>query len=165
VPIRPADKKSDRRIAVRPPSIEALGECLAARAMPSVLTPHPLEASRLLETSARDVQRDRIGAARELARRYRSIVVLKGAGTVIAHGDHCAINPTGTAALATAGTGDVLAGMLGGLVAQGFEPWQSALAAVWLHGRSVEGGPTAGWVASDIAARAALVLSGLRRAS
>ncbi|MGH6612096.1 MAG: NAD(P)H-hydrate dehydratase [Burkholderiaceae bacterium] len=142
----------------------ALAECLAARSAPTVLTPHPLEAARMLEVAADDVQLDRIGSARELASRYRSIVVLKGAGTVIAQvSERCAINPTGGPVLATPGTGDVLAGMIGGLIAQSFDPWQATLGAVWLHGRSADQHRGTGLVASDVAPRAAAVLADLRR--
>ena len=140
----------------------ALSEVLAARNATTVLTPHPLEAARLLQASAEDVQFDRITRTRELATRYRSIVVLKGAGTVAVHvNGRCAINPTGGPALATAGTGDVLAGLLGGLFAQHFDPWQATLAATWLHGRAGEGRDV-GLVASDIATRVADELAKLR---
>jgi hydroxyethylthiazole kinase-like uncharacterized protein yjeF len=140
----------------------ALGECLAARNATTVLTPHPLEAARLLETSADAVQFDRIVRTRELATRYRSLVVLKGAGTIIVHTNgRCAINPTGSPALATAGTGDVLAGLLGGLLAQRFDAWQAALGAAWLHGRAGEGRDV-GLVAGDVAKRAADELARLR---
>ncbi len=140
----------------------ALAECLTARSAPTVLTPHPLEAARLLDVSASDVQLDRIASAREIAVRHRSIVVLKGAGSIVAdtHG-RCAINPTGGPALATAGTGDVLAGLIGGLLSQAFEIRQSTLAAVWLHGRA--GDCDAGLVAGEIAPRAAEQLRGLRQ--
>jgi len=141
----------------------ALRATLRERAVPSVLTPHPLEAARLLKISAQDVQRDRLGAARTLARDLRAIVVLKGAGTVIAGPDgRTAINPTGSPALATAGTGDVLAGMLGALLAQGFDAWQSVVAAVWLHGAAVRGAGDIGIVAGDLAPRAAEALRKLR---
>jgi hydroxyethylthiazole kinase-like uncharacterized protein yjeF len=133
----------------------ALSECLAARNATTVLTPHPLEAARLLQVSADDIQADRITRARELATRYRSMIVLKGAGTVAVHvNGRCAINPTGSPALATPGTGDVLAGLIGGLLAQHFDPWQATLAATWLHGRAGEGRDV-GLVAGDIARRAA----------
>ena len=130
-----------------------------------VLTPHPLEAARLLGCSANEVQGDRIGAARELADRFASIVVLKGAGTVIAApGKSYWINPTGSPALATAGTGDALAGMLAALIAQGVAPAAAACAAVWLHGTAAdEFGADMGLVASEIAPRAAHILSRLRR--
>lgn len=143
----------------------ALSEVLAARNATTVLTPHPLEAARLLETSAEEIQIDRVAKARELATRYRSIVVLKGAGTVFVQPNgRCAINPTGGPALATAGTGDVLAGLTGGLLAQRFDPVQATLAAVWLHGRAGEE-RAAGLVAGDLPARAADQLAKLRTLS
>jgi NAD(P)H-hydrate repair Nnr-like enzyme with NAD(P)H-hydrate dehydratase domain len=111
------------------------------------------------------VQADRIAAARALARQTASIVVLKGAGSVIAHpAGRWWINPTGGPALATAGTGDVLAGMIGSFVAQGIEPIQATLGAVWLHGRAAdEYGGDLGLVAGDVPARAARLLTALRR--
>jgi len=141
----------------------ALRTALRERTAPSVLTPHPLEAARLLKISAQDVQRDRLGAARTLAGDLRAFVVLKGAGTIIAAPDgRSAINPTGSPALATAGTGDVLAGMLGALIAQGFDAWQSVVAAAWLHGAAVRGAGDVGVVAGDLAPRAAEALRRLR---
>ena len=140
----------------------ALGDCVSARNVTTVLTPHPLEAARLLAVTAQDIQLDRIASARELATRYQSIVVLKGAGTVIARPDgRCAINSTGGPALATAGSGDVLAGLLGGLLAQGFDPWQATQAAVWLHGCAGEGRDI-GLVANEVAMRAVDQLHRLR---
>lgn len=135
-----------------------------AHAAGRVLTPHPLEAARLLGASANEVQADRVAAARALARQSASIVVLKGAGTVVAHpAGRWWINPTGGPALATAGTGDVLAGMIGAFVAQGIEPIQAALAAAWLHGRAAdEYGGDVGLVAGDVAAGAARALVRLR---
>ena len=99
--------------------LQTLLRARAARQRFSVLTPHPLEAARLLESSAAQVQADRLSAARALADRFDCAVVLKGSGSVIAApGEVARINPTGNAALATAGTGDVLAGWIGGLWAQ-----------------------------------------------
>lgn len=90
-----------------------------ARGWHTVLTPHPLEAARLLQTDATAVQADRIAAARRLAHETGCVVLLKGTGTVIADADGgCVLNPTGSARLATGGSGDVLAGWLGGLWAQ-----------------------------------------------
>lgn len=84
-----------------------------------MLTPHPLEAARLLQSDAKAVQADRIAAARQLSARYAAVVVLKGSGTVIASPDgRVAVNPTGNAGLATGGTGDVLGGLIGALLAQ-----------------------------------------------
>jgi len=100
-----------------------------------VLTPHPLEAARLLGCSAAEVQRGRLRAATTLAERFACTVVLKGSGTVIAApGQTPVINPTGNARLATAGTGDVLAGMIGARLAARQAPFDAACAAVYLHG-------------------------------
>lgn len=112
-----------------------------------VLTPHPLEAARLLATDVLKVQADRVGSARTLAARFDAVVVLKGAGTVVAAPDgFYAINTSGHPVLGAAGTGDVLAGTIGALLAAclrgGLEPdeaaWQAACAGVWLHGRAGE---------------------------
>jgi hydroxyethylthiazole kinase-like uncharacterized protein yjeF len=128
-----------------------------------VLTPHPLEAARLLGCSVVEIQADRVRAAVRLAQRYSCIVVLKGAGTVVARSDaDYAINPTGSPALATAGTGDVLAGMIAALIAQGYDAWTSAQAAVWLHGRAAEGIGDIGLLADEVALRATKVLRRLR---
>ncbi|NYE60241.1 hydroxyethylthiazole kinase-like uncharacterized protein yjeF [Duganella sp. 1224] len=117
----------------------ALQAALAARGAPTVLTPHPLEAARLLDSGIAAVQADRLTAAHTLARRLNAIVVLKGSGTVIAAPDgQAVINTTGNPALATAGTGDVLAGLCGALLAQGWPHWEAALAAVWLHGMAAD---------------------------
>lgn len=117
----------------------ALQTALAARPARAVLTPHPLEAARLLGINVAAVQADRVLAARTLAARLNAVVVLKGSGTAIAKPDGlCVINTTGNAALATAGTGDVLSGLCGSLLAQGWQPWQAALAAVWLHGTAAD---------------------------
>lgn len=104
-----------------------------------VLTPHPKECARLLGWTVSEVQARRIAAARAAALQTRSIVVLKGYRSIIAHPDgRLCVNPTGDASLATAGTGDVLAGVIGGLLAQGAEPFAAACAGTWLHGRSGE---------------------------
>ncbi|BCZ77918.1 bifunctional NAD(P)H-hydrate repair enzyme [Paraburkholderia terrae] len=112
---------------------------------PCVLTPHPLEAARLLGTDAKSVQRDRLEAARALATRYASVIVLKGTGTVIAAPDgRIAVNPTGNAALATGGTGDVLGGLIGALLGQGLPRYEAALAGVFLHGFAADALTTRG---------------------
>jgi len=117
----------------------ALQATVAERAAPTVITPHPLEAARLLGISAGEVQCNRPGVARDLAARLRAMVVLKGSGTVLARPDgHTVINTTGNPALATAGTGDVLAGLCGSLLAQGWPAWEAALSAVWLHGMAAD---------------------------
>ncbi len=130
----------------------------------AVLTPHPLEAARLLQCSTSQIQADRVGAALQLAAQTQSVIVLKGAGTVIAAGERYWINPTGGPALATAGTGDVLAGMIGALIAQGYSSIESALAATWLHGAAAQAhGADVGLVAGDIAPLAARALAQLRQ--
>ncbi|CAB3776541.1 NAD(P)H-hydrate dehydratase [Paraburkholderia fynbosensis] len=124
---------------------------------PCILTPHPLEAARLLGSDAPAVQRDRLGAARALAARFASVVVLKGTGTIIAAPDgRLAINPTGNAALATGGTGDVLGGIIGALLAQHLPRYEAALAGVYLHGLaadtlSAQGHGPAGLTAGELA--------------
>lgn len=104
-----------------------------------VLTPHPTEAARLLQTDTASVQADRPGAAQQLARRYKAWVVLKGAGTIVCAPDgDWQINTSGNVGLATGGTGDVLSGLLGSLLAQGLVPDQAIPAAVWLHGAAAD---------------------------
>lgn len=109
----------------------------------TVITPHPLEAARLLGQGSADVQADRLGAARQLAARLGVICVLKGSGTVIAApGRSPVINPSGNPALATAGTGDVLAGLIGSLLAQpapaGDDAPATVARAVLLHGQAAD---------------------------
>src|SRR5204862_7768379 len=107
----------------------------ARRRSPTVLTPHPGEAGRLLGRRAGDVRADRIGSAAALARRARGVVLLKGARSLIAQpGAATAVNPTGTPLLGTAGAGDVLSGIVGALLAGGLSPRDAADAAAWLHG-------------------------------
>jgi hydroxyethylthiazole kinase-like uncharacterized protein yjeF len=143
---------------------DSLAKACINRAADTVLTPHPLEAARLLRTGAADVQGDRVGHALELARRFKALVVLKGAGTVVAGADgRYAINPTGSPALASAGTGDVLAGMIGALLGQCDDSRQAVHAAVWLHGAAAaEFGADIGLVATDLAPLAARRLAELR---
>jgi NAD(P)H-hydrate epimerase len=108
---------------------------LVTREYPTVLTPHPGEMSRLVEKSIEAIQADRVGAALEAARGLRSVVLLKGAGSVTAAPDGTAyVNPTGNAGMASGGTGDVLSGLLGGFLGQGMPPLQSAAAAAYVHG-------------------------------
>lgn len=138
----------------------ALRLALAARGrhgLPTVLTPHPLEAARLLQQPVAAVQADRLAAARQLAADFDCVVVLKGSGTVIAQPDgRCAINATGNARLATAGTGDVLAGWMGGLWCRdGAHAADAAAAAVWRHGLAAElgtGDPGGPLLAADLVA-------------
>ena len=116
-----------------------LRKACARRAAETLLTPHPAEAARLLGSSVADVQSDRIDAARRLSDHFNAQVVLKGNGSVVAGRDgRWFINTTGNPGLASAGTGDVLAGMLGALLAQGY-PADAALAlGVHLHGAAAD---------------------------
>ncbi|MGH8805945.1 MAG: NAD(P)H-hydrate dehydratase [Polaromonas sp.] len=105
----------------------------------TVLTPHPREAARLAGSSATAVQADRLAAARQLAERFQCVVVLKGSGTVIAApGQPAFINASGNALLATAGTGDVLAGMLGAYMAGGLSAFEAACSGVFAHGNRAD---------------------------
>lgn len=116
-----------------------LQQNLADRPQPSIISPHPLEAARLLGTDSASIQSDRLKAAMQLATKFNAIAILKGSGTVICSPDgKTVINPTGNPGLATAGTGDVLSGMTGSLMAQGWPAWEAALAAVWLHGKAAD---------------------------
>ena len=122
----------------------ALAEILRHRARPTLLTPHPLEAARLLGSTVGEVQADRLMAAAQLAARFNCAVALKGSGTVIAEpGRTPAINGSGGPALATAGSGDVLAGWAGGLWAQApaLDAFEIACAAVHWHGLAGETQP------------------------
>jgi hydroxyethylthiazole kinase-like uncharacterized protein yjeF len=145
------------------PSLQHQVRARASRGLATVMTPHPLEAARLLQSLSAggavdgraepfsavpggtpQVQADRLAAARTLARAYDCVVVLKGSGTVVAApAQRPAINTTGNARLATAGTGDVLAGWVGALLACGLPAFDAACAAVWHHGRLADLWPVA----------------------
>lgn len=104
-----------------------------------VITPHPGEMATLLGTTVSEVQSNRLEVARDFAKSHDVTVVLKGAGTVVASPEGEAyINTTGTPGMATGGVGDVLSGMIGGLLAQGWSPEKAACAAVYIHGRAGE---------------------------
>lgn len=103
-----------------------------------VLTPHPGEAARLLACSVQDIEQDRIAAAKAIQQRYQGIVVLKGAGSVVASKDQVLINPTGHPAMARAGMGDVLSGMMGSLLMRQPDAVKAVCQAVWMHGRAAE---------------------------
>jgi hydroxyethylthiazole kinase-like uncharacterized protein yjeF len=110
----------------------------ASQGSRTVLTPHPLEAARLLKCSAADVQADRLAAAEKLSQLTGCVVVLKGSGTVIAQTATLAVNLTGNGRLATAGTGDVLAGMVGAGLAAGLDGYEAACQAVYIHGQAAD---------------------------
>ena len=118
----------------REEGLKALKE--AKRAV--ILTPHPMEFSRLSGLSISTVQKNRIVSARSFAKEHGCILVLKGAGTLVTDGKELFINHTGSSALAKAGSGDVLAGFLASLVASGAEPIQAAALAPYFHGRAAD---------------------------
>jgi NAD(P)H-hydrate epimerase len=111
--------------------------CLAAKHHSFVLTPHPKELSRLTGIPTDQIQADRVSSAVNAAKRFASVVLLKGANTVIADPSGTVfINPTGGPAMAKAGAGDVLSGIIGGLLAQGLAPLDAAVAGAYIHGRA-----------------------------
>ena len=119
--------------------LQTLLKARHGRGYSTVLTPHPLEAARLAGVSVAEVQADRLTAARQLAAKFQCVVVLKGSGTVIsAPGRPTMINATGNALLATAGTGDVLAGMLGACLARAMGDYEAACSGVFAHGRRAD---------------------------
>jgi len=103
-----------------------------------VLTPHPGEMARLCDLTASAVQENRVSVAMDAAKRFGAVVVLKGRETVVTDGTEVLVNTTGTSALAKAGTGDVLAGMIAGFCAQGLSPLDGAALAVYVHGLAGE---------------------------
>ncbi len=137
------------------PALQALVRQRGDR-LPTVLTPHPLEAARLLSTETSLVQADRIAAAQALAEQFQCTVVLKGSGTITAAPQAIPVmNPTGNGRLATGGTGDVLAGMVGARLARGMAAFDAASMAVFQHGQIADQWPqhlplTAGALASAV---------------
>ncbi|MDX2224095.1 MAG: ADP/ATP-dependent (S)-NAD(P)H-hydrate dehydratase, partial [Rhodospirillaceae bacterium] len=139
---------------------EILLAATRARAAPTVLTPHEGEFARLFGRMVERVP-GKLARARAAADAARAVVVVKGADTVIAApGGRAAINATGSAWLATGGSGDVLAGFVLGLLAQGCPAWEAAAMAVWLHGRCAEAaGPAL--IAEDLPDTLSVVLKQL----
>jgi hydroxyethylthiazole kinase-like uncharacterized protein yjeF len=112
---------------------------IGAAPAPRVLTPHPGEMARLLGKTVAAVQASRLAVARQLAADARAVVVLKGARTLVAAPDgRVLLNATACGALATGGSGDVLTGVIGALLAQGLGPLEAAAAAVYVHGAAGE---------------------------
>jgi hydroxyethylthiazole kinase-like uncharacterized protein yjeF len=145
---------------------------LAARTRaPTLLTPHPAEAARLLHRKTAQVSEDRVGSALALAKRFNAHVVLKGAGSICAFPDgRWSVNTTGNSGLAAAGSGDVLSGIIAAMLAQGLEPRKALQYAVCLHGAAADAlvargvGPV-GLAAGEIALEARAVLNAWTRAS
>ena len=121
----------------------------------TVMTPHPLEAGRLMAVSTADIQADRLTSAHRMAQRFQCTVVLKGSGSIVAAPEQTPrINPTGNAHLASAGTGDVLAGMIGAHMAAGESSFRAACRAVFDHGKLANSWPSnQGLTASTLLAK------------
>ncbi len=136
-----------------------------ALTMPAVLTPHPGEAARLLNKSIAAIQQDRFAAAQALAQRFQAIVVLKGAGTVVASpAGELRVCPWGNPGMASAGVGDVLTGVIGGLMAQGLSPWLAAQIGVAIHAQAGDAAALKGergLIASDLLEPLRLLANGL----
>jgi hydroxyethylthiazole kinase-like uncharacterized protein yjeF len=115
-----------------------LARLCATRTTPTLLTPHPGEAARLLNTHIDDIQSSREQAAQALAAKFNAWIVLKGAGSILARPDGTTLrNETGSPALSAPGMGDVLTGMLAAFLAR-LEPWEALRRAVWLHGQAAD---------------------------
>jgi hydroxyethylthiazole kinase-like uncharacterized protein yjeF len=148
------------------PQLQGLLQARGRHGAPTVLTPHPLEAARLLGTDTASVQADRLAAARAMAQRFSCVVVLKGSGSLIAAPEGPVfINPTGNARLAVAGTGDVLAGMVAARLAAGEDALHAACSAVFLHGRAADCWPEDFALTAGQLARSAWSASGQTRGS
>ena len=165
-------KRLERPLALDADALFAFAgepERLASRSAPCVLTPHPGEAAALLGSNAAALNRDRLGAARRLAKLTGSVVLLKGAATVTAAPDgRAVVNPTGGPALASGGTGDVLLGIVTGYLAQGLEAFEAAALAAFVHGAAADRiaqrtGPS-GLLASELAAELPETAQRLRQA-
>ena len=131
-------------------------DALAKRDAPTVITPHAGELGRLLESGAKEVSARRLASARSAARGHGCCVLLKGSDTLVVEGEKVAVNSTGNVALATAGTGDVLAGVIGALLSRGMDAYEAARAGAWAHGRAAElwleetGWPAESLIATDL---------------
>lgn len=124
---------------------------LAEREAPCVITPHPAELARLMGESVEQVQSDRVNAATRAATRFGCTVLLKGFRSLVAEGERLVVNPTGGPSLATAGTGDVLTGVIATFLAQGLGSFESAVAGAYVHGLAGDISGEQGVVAGDVA--------------
>jgi NAD(P)H-hydrate epimerase len=129
---------------------------LAEREAPIIITPHPGELGRLLQEGAKEIQARRLHSARRTAEEGGCCVVLKGADTLVAEGERVAVNSSGGPQLASAGTGDVLSGVIGALLAREMDAYDAARSGVWAHGRAAElwlegsGWPAESMIATDL---------------
>jgi NAD(P)H-hydrate epimerase len=149
-------------------AIAAAGASVLRRHAPTVFTPHPGEMGRLLGTSSAEVQSHRVEAARRLASASGAVVVLKGQRTLIAEpAGRVAVNPTGNPGMATAGSGDVLSGVIGALLARGHDAWLAATAGAFIHGwagdKAAASHGQEGMLASDIADALGTAIASVQR--
>lgn len=121
-------------------SITSCIDILKEIKVPTVLTPHPGEMSRLISKPIADIQANRIAYAKSFAKQYGVILVLKGANTVVTDGESVFVNTSGNPSMAMGGTGDMLSGIIASFIAQGIKPFYAALAGVYLHGLSADMG-------------------------
>jgi NAD(P)H-hydrate epimerase len=171
--VRAVAVRIEKPLAIDADGLRAFAEepaLLRSRPAPTVLTPHPGEAAALIGGGPAELNRDRPGAARRLAEATGCTVVLKGAATVVATPQgRIFVNPTGGPALASGGTGDVLLGMLAGLLAQGQAAEEAAVVAAFLHGfaadRISESSGPAGLLAEDLAQELPAAAQALREAA
>ena len=131
-------------------------EVLSRREAPTVVTPHAGELGRLLGSGAKEVSARRLRSARLAVEEHGCCVLLKGSDTLVLEGERAAVNSTGSVALATAGTGDVLSGVIGALLSRGMDAYEASRAGAWVHGRAAElwleekGWPAESMVATDL---------------
>jgi hydroxyethylthiazole kinase-like uncharacterized protein yjeF len=132
-------------VIARDTSLQTLLKKRQLRQRVTVITPHPLEAARLLGISSQQVQSDRLGAAQQLANQFQVTVALKGAGSIVASTSHTpTINYSGNARLATAGTGDVLSGLIGAYLGHSDNAFDATCRAVFEHGHVADTWPCDG---------------------
>jgi ADP-dependent NAD(P)H-hydrate dehydratase / NAD(P)H-hydrate epimerase len=129
--------KSDKTLVIDADGLKFLAHTPEKRAN-WILTPHPGEAARLLRCTTTDIKQDRYAAASAIQAKYDGIAILKGAGTLIAAHDDIAVSTTGNPGMASGGMGDVLAGVIAGLIAQGFSRKDAAQQGVYLHGMAAD---------------------------
>lgn len=104
----------------------------------TVLTPHPGEAAEMLKITTEEIQNNRVKSAKELQKKYGCIIVLKGHGTIICNKQNAYLCSSGGPELAVAGSGDILSGVIGSLIAQGLTPWDAAITGVGIHAQAGE---------------------------
>ncbi len=154
---------SDKPVVLDADALNLLARHPRRFAVPAVLTPHPAEAARLLASDTASVQANRYAAAQAIAERYHAVVVLKGAGSVIAApGNGVAVCPWGNAGMASGGMGDVLTGVVAALLAQGLDAWDAACLGTAAHARAgdIAARDGAGLLASDLFVPLRRVLGG-----